>query len=100
MVKLAPRGHSVIRMTGGASGFGNGEDGGEGEVALQSTPAPVSPLIGSGAVPETPQLSPAAKSTNLFADSTVPCFFRSIFFHVLFASSVCDIVIVLCMSVL
>jgi hypothetical protein len=72
MVKLAPKGHSVIRMTGGS---GSEEEGAESEGAVAPPVAPpASPPAPSTAEP--PQLSPAAKPLNLFADSTVPCFFR------------------------
>lgn len=101
MVKLATKGHFLVRMTGGApqGAATTDQDGFPADTTTApatttsttpSTPAVKADTINVSSVsvvgPDSVHqdnlkddplhISPAAKPLNLFADSSVPCFFR------------------------
>ena len=72
MVKLATKGHSVVKMLGSQPSTGDGEA----KCETPSTP-PRSEVESSGRISPTNQSTGVLKGVNLFADSSVAtCFFR------------------------
>lgn len=76
MVKLATKGHSVIKMMGSISTNNNSAEGPENKSDAPSTP-PREEDTPSGRISPTNQTATILKGINLYADSSVAtCFFR------------------------